>query len=431
MVGPGVPSDARHSRVLSSRAYASFQYGAVGLRAPESLIAELETAVSGSSDDKRQKTLKRVTELFVENAERFNDDHVDVFDDVLLYLIKQVEAETNSEVGKKLAPVDNAPFQVIQHLARHDDATVAAPVLAASNQLADHDLTEIAATKSDGHVSAIARRATLVKAVTDIIVERGDRDSVQALVANVNATFSEKGFQKLVERAENDAGLTEQVGMRLDIPSAQLKQLLTKASEDVQSRLSAYVPLDSRDEIFRIVSAISMDAERGAMPPGNFKHAEEVIRHLQEKDQFSESSILEFAKMNKYEEMIAGLSALCSAPVALVHRLMQGVRNEGLLILCKANGMQWLTVGAILTNRFSEHSVAVDELRKAKIEYNKLTVGAAQKIFKFFLLRATPPKVAQGKSRPSHAQPAKEAPKEAAKAPVKRGLGKVPLRHAG
>lgn len=370
------------------------------MRAPKSLIAELETAVSGSSKDKRQKTLRRVADLFLSNADRFNDDHVDVFDDVLLYLIKRVETQATTELGQRLAPVENAPFQVMQHLARHDDIAVAAPVLAESTQLGDHDLTEIAETKSHGHVAAIAKRARLDKAVTDVIVERGDRDALHALVTNVSASLSEKGFEKLVERAEDDAHLSEQVGLRLDIPSHLLRQLLQKASDEVHSRLMAFAPLETREEIHRIVSTISNDVVREAIAARNFAEAQELIRHLQKKNEFDESSILEFAKMRKYEEVIAGLSELCSAPLTLVQGLMQSPRHEGLLILCKATGLQWLTVGAILTNRFAQHSLAVEELRKAKIEYSKLSATAAQKILRFFLLRAAPPaKASQGKPK--------------------------------
>jgi uncharacterized protein (DUF2336 family) len=423
------PSGAGHEQSPRG-AFASLPVRSSRLRAPESLIAELETAVSGSSKDKRRKTLERVTELFVENAEHFSDDHVDVFDDVLLYLIKRVETQATTELGQRLAPVENAPYQVIQHLARHDDIEVAAPVLAESNQLAAHDLTEIAETKSEEHVAAIAKRAHLEQQVTDVLVERGDRDTVHALVSNVNAAFSDNGFQKLVQRAEKDAALSEQVGMRLDLPSKHLRQLLDKATAEVQSRVMAFVPLEARDEIQRIVNTLASDAATGGLSTPNLVAAQQFIDHLKEKNEFSESSILEFAKMGKYDELIVGLADLCSASLTVVHRVMQSTRREGLLILCKASGLQWLTVGAILSNRFSEHAVAVEELRKAKLEYNKLSVAAAQKILRFFLLRASP-KAAQRKAKQAAKQPAQNAAKGAPQQAAKPGkLEKVPLRHA-
>ena len=370
------------------------------MQAPELLITELATAVSGSSKDKRQQTLQRVTDLFVTNADRFNEDHVGVFDDVLLYLIKRVETQATTELGRRLAPVDNAPFHVIQHLARHDDIAVAAPVLAQSTQLADHDLVEIAQTKSEQHLAEIAKRVGLREEVTDVIVERGDKETVQNLVTNVTASFSEEGFAKLVARAEGDANLSEQVGMRLDIPLRMLRQLLLKATEEVQSRLIAFAPLETREEIHRIVVAISNDVVRQATAARNFAQAQELILHLKQNNDFGESTILEFAKMRKYEEVVVALSHLCSAPVELIERLMQSIRYEGLLIICKANKVAWLTVGAILTNRFSQHSVAVEELRKAKAEYTKLSVPAAQKILKFFLARgALPTKTTQGQAK--------------------------------
>ncbi len=39
----------------------------------QSLIAELESAIQSGSNDKRVDTLRRITDLFVADADRFND----------------------------------------------------------------------------------------------------------------------------------------------------------------------------------------------------------------------------------------------------------------------------------------------------------------------------------------------------------------------
>jgi uncharacterized protein (DUF2336 family) len=309
----------------------------------------------------------------------------------------------------------------MQHRARHDDIAVAAPVLAQSTQLADHDLVEIAQTKGEGHRAEISKRAGINQDVTDVIVERADKQTIQNLVTNASASFSDKGFEKLVAHAAGDAALAEQVGMRLDIPLRLLRQLLLKATEEVQSRLIAFAPLETREEIHRIVSAISNDVVRQATAARNFAGAQEIIQHLKEKDEFSESTVLEFTKMRKYEEVVVGLSDLCSVPLPLVDQIMQSVRYEGLLIICKASKFSWLTVGAILSNRFSQHSIAVEELRKAKADFTKLSVPAAQKILKFLIVRGTlPPKAllrkGNAKAMPYANAYAKAHPKVRAKA---------------
>ena len=71
--------------------------------ASESLIAELELAVK-ESPESRIKTLRRVTDLFLNDADRLNDDQIKVFDDVLCLLIRRIEAKSLVELSKRLAP---------------------------------------------------------------------------------------------------------------------------------------------------------------------------------------------------------------------------------------------------------------------------------------------------------------------------------------
>lgn len=350
-------------------------------------MADVEAAVSAKTTDQCKTTLKRVAELFLSHADHVNDDHIGVFDDVLMCLIEAVEKEAKSELGRRLAPIDNAPYQTIQTLARNDDVTVAAPVLAQSSQLSDDDLVEIARTKGQGHLAAISKRSALKPKVTDALVERGDKEVIRTLVSNVGASFSDKGFATLAARSQGDDALTEQVGMRLDIPLRILRQLMLKASETVQQRLTAFAPMETREEIHRIVVSISSDVVRQATLARNFAQAQEIIAHLQKTGEFGESSVLEFAKMRKYEEMVVGLAVLCGVPVSIVERLLRGVRHEGLLITCKAVELKWLTVGAVLTSRIGHDADAAEELRKAKAVYNKLSAVSAQKILKFCILR--------------------------------------------
>ena len=55
----------------------------------QSLILELEEAIQSGSKDKRVDALRRITDLFVADADRLNDQQIDVFDDILGHLIKK------------------------------------------------------------------------------------------------------------------------------------------------------------------------------------------------------------------------------------------------------------------------------------------------------------------------------------------------------
>src|SRR5580692_3332746 len=175
---------------------------------PVSIIAELEEAVRSGSSAKRISTLRQVTDLFLRDADRLNEDQVKVFDDVLCHLVARVETRVKAEVSARLASVDNAPLGVIERLASDDQIAVAGTVLANSSQLATSTLVEIAKTKGQDHLLAISGRTDLPEAVTDVIVDRGERKVIRNLASNASARFSDTGYQGMVAHAEADEELT-------------------------------------------------------------------------------------------------------------------------------------------------------------------------------------------------------------------------------
>ena len=128
--------------------------------ATRSLIPELEEVVQRGSREKRAETLTRITALFLDGASRYNDAHVDLFDEVFGLLIDEIEAKARAELSNRLAPVANAPVKVLRKLANDDDIAVAGPVLKLAPRLAEADLLDVARTKGQAHLHAIsARRA--------------------------------------------------------------------------------------------------------------------------------------------------------------------------------------------------------------------------------------------------------------------------------
>jgi len=196
------------------------------MSAAASLIPELEDVIQHGSREKRIETLRRITNLFVDGAERFNEDHVRVFDDVLILLVDEIETKARMELSHKLAPVGNAPIEVMRRLAKDDDIGVAEPVLRQSPRLAETDLIDIAKTKSQPHLLAISGRSEIVASVTDVLVRRGDREVVRNVADNPKASLSEASFSTLVKRAEQDGILAEKVGLRPDIPAHLFRDLL-------------------------------------------------------------------------------------------------------------------------------------------------------------------------------------------------------------
>ena len=157
------------------------------MSATASLIPELEEVIQHGSPERRAETLKRITTYFLSGASRFNEDHVRLFDQVFSSLILEIETKARSELSNRLAPIGNAPVEVLRRLAHDDDIAVAGPVLKQSQRLADTDLVDIAQTKSQAHLLAISGRAGIAEPVTDVLVRRGDREVVHSVAENRSA----------------------------------------------------------------------------------------------------------------------------------------------------------------------------------------------------------------------------------------------------
>src|SRR3979409_1391009 len=75
-----------------------------------SLFDDLDAALQSGSSEKRVAMLRQVTDLFLTEANRLNEEQIGVFDSVLVQLIERIEARTLVEISERLAPVANAPI---------------------------------------------------------------------------------------------------------------------------------------------------------------------------------------------------------------------------------------------------------------------------------------------------------------------------------
>jgi uncharacterized protein (DUF2336 family) len=351
-----------------------------------SIIAELEDAVKSGSSERRVDTLRQVTDLFLHDGERLSEDQVKVFDDVLCLLIARVETRARAELGSRLAPLDYAPLEVIQHLARDNEIAVAGDVLAKSSRLKTSDLVEIASTKGQDHLFAISGRSNLPEAVTDVIVDRGERKVIRKLANNATARFSETGYSGIVAHAEQDDELTEILGLRIDLPLKFLRDLLQRASAAVRARLAQIAPPELQEEIQRILKAIVNAAGGDPSSARDFSHADALVKLLKEHNELNDAAIVKFAGDGKFVEIAASLAILNTVSTEMMVRLLEGPRSDLILIPCKAAGLEWPTVETILSTRPLQQPISEPTLKLALKDYGKLSVETARRTLRFWLV---------------------------------------------
>jgi hypothetical protein len=166
---------------------------------------------------RRDALLRELTDIFLESQR--NPRERELFDAVADQVLDFVDAPARQHLAERLATRADAPSRVVVRLAG-DVIAIAAPLLARSPVLTDDDLIALAGEKSQDHLAAIARRATLSTRLTDILIARGGGDVLEAVAANPAARFSATGAETLIDKAQVRATLWRRLARRRDVPIA-------------------------------------------------------------------------------------------------------------------------------------------------------------------------------------------------------------------
>ena len=356
---------------------------------PTNLLDELQSTLAHGTVARRVETLRRVTDLFINGAVDYSDEQVGLFDDVFQCLIHHIETSAKALLSNRLAPIDRAPPQTIRALAFDDVIEVAAPVLSLSERLDDEALIETARTKSQAHLMAISTRRVLSGAVTDVLVQRGDHEVVQSTVNNPGAEFSERGFTRLVSRAEGDEDLATCVGLRPTIPRHLYLKLVAKASATVRARLEAANPKFAQEVPTAVREATRLARSTPAAITRETAIAHALVKSLYEDGRLDEHQVEAFAEAGKFDEANAAIAALANVSVAIAENMMIETRAEGVMILAKVAGMSWTTVKSIINMRDDIVGGDPTDLSACKDTYERLRPSTAQQVLRFHRMQQT------------------------------------------
>lgn len=362
------------------------------MQAQRSLIAEIETAISSGSSNKRVETLRRVTDLFMVSPNDYSNDQVNLFDDVISRLADKIEVKARVELANRLAPVDNAPTMTVRALARDEAIEVAGPVLAQSVRLTEEDLLACALGPGQERLLAISQRASLSEKVSDVLVVRGNDEVVRSVAKNEGARFSDAGFDKLVERSQEDDELAVSVGLRQDIPKEHFHALVAKASEAVFKKLAASSPATAA-EVNRVLFDLTGHKAAASKPKSqsklDYSDAQQAVEMAQRSGQSIDDTVCEYVKSGKLEETVVALAAACHLPVDVVEKIMvdKHADNDLVLILAKAAELSWHTAKQILQFRAGDAGVSPPALEKALHHYERLQAATAKRVVRFYQVR--------------------------------------------
>ncbi len=342
---------------------------------------------SGGNDiGHRARLLRRVTDLFAVTSGNLSDEQLALFDDVMNRLIDKIDLAAREAFGDVLATLPDAPQKVVHRLALDDAISVAGPILSRSACVNDRTLAESAGTKSQAHLLAISLRKTLSESVTDILVERGDRNVVLSTAGNLGAAFSEFGYLTLVQRSASHDELAVCTWSRPEIPRLHLLKLFANASDAVKLELTKKDPCKAALVVEIVVQASNQVQTRTREISARYAAADAHVKSLYEAGELSEARLIQFAHSRQFDEVVSALSHIGDLPVNLVEQAFVHERPEQLIVLAKAHEMSWETTNALLMLRDTVYGTA--QKRALSFEtFMRLKVNTAKKALSFYRLR--------------------------------------------
>jgi hypothetical protein len=351
----------------------------------KSFLRDLDDAILRGSPESRMRALRHTTDLLI--AGRYSDDEIRTFGAVIGRLADEIEVAARAQLAKRLARFDGAPANIIHQLAFDDEIVVAGPVLRESEVLDSDILVVNAETKSQSHLLAISERKSLEEKVTDVLVTRGNWDVVNSVASNKGARFSEFGFLHMIQRAEGDSILAEQLGLREDIPRHLFQQLIAKASDEVRKRLERERPAMA-EQIQSSVTEVAgaLQSRLGPVSRSYFV-AKRVVTTQFRQGNLNENSISGYARRHKREEVTIGLSLLCSLPADVIERALLDKDREMLLIVAKALDFAWATTMSLLFLGAKDHRITAQELKDLESEFSGLNLETSRSVLDFYKSR--------------------------------------------
>ncbi len=342
-------------------------FGGVMLHSLFKLAAE-------TSSDARRKLLQAVTDLFFCDPEPtgLSKHH---YGEIALRALPHLDPQARQGYADEVAAEPNLPRSVANALAGDPDGEVARLVLRLSPVLTDRDLAAIALNQSQAHLAAIAERVRLSENITDILVERGDTGVLKTVGGNEGATFSEEGFDRLLERGREEAAIPRAVAVRSDLSDARAERVLR-----------VLVELGEDDDV-----DFASDSEAAAIARLARRQRLEVsqlIKDLKDRSRTIDDIVVMLAEEDRayhLAQVIAQASDI-SAEQALRVLLRRDV--SGIALACRALDLGFPAFSAVLALRARRLMFANKDTDEDLRRYAQIEMAAAERSMRFIRMKA-------------------------------------------
>ncbi|MGO1120042.1 DUF2336 domain-containing protein [Rhodovibrionaceae bacterium A322] len=198
--------------------------------------ADVEHLLTEPSAQAQAQTAAKIAEQFTEA--RLSDREQELASDIFRTLVNGADVVVREVLGAQLSSSEELPHDIALSLAKDVDS-VALPMLRYSDVLSDEDLVEIVSQTGEDKQTAIAERASVSSALSEALIDHGNEEVVNRLVANEKAEIAESGFEKVMTKHANSTSIGDSLSRRASMPPAIVEKVVGAVSERLRDYLSS------------------------------------------------------------------------------------------------------------------------------------------------------------------------------------------------
>ncbi|WP_372706266.1 DUF2336 domain-containing protein [Brevundimonas sp.] len=354
--------------------------------AAASRLPHLIALAQEGSSEKRRDLLRELTGHFFGSTVRTAREY-ELYGTVLARLAADMETAVRAELSLRFATAPDAPAILIRRLA-DDEASVAGAVLASSPVLTDDDLLGVVRRHGQDHLRAVSTRASVSEAVAEVIVERGDDQTLGTLLRNDGARLSRKASETAVERAKANPALHEATVYRATLPA----DLLNDMYFVVEARLRRQIlEQNARMDPALLESALAagrarVAADDGALP-ADYAECRNYVEELKAAGQLTPQMLARFLRSGGQTSFLIALAQLADIDFHTARQIVERRELDALAVVCKAADLDralFLTNAVVLLN---DDGDAMAKAHSYARMYSELTREAALRTIRFWRMR--------------------------------------------
>jgi uncharacterized protein (DUF2336 family) len=352
-----------------------------------SRLPELIDMAREGSSEKRRALLRDLTDHFFGATAR-SEAETEHYGVVLAHLADDMEEAVRAELAERFASQADAPRRLIRRLAEDGSDAVAAPVLAASPVLDQADLMKAVREGGQDRLRAVSSRSSVSEALSSVIVERGDDETLGALLRNDGARLSRASSEAAVDRARANPALHEAVVNRASLPP----DLLNEMYFVVEARLRQQI-LEQNAKLDPALLENALEAGRarvaaadGVLPP-DYKEQLAYVQELKAANQLTPEVLARFLRSGGRTAFLIALAELSDIDFHTARTIVERREMDALAVVCKSADLDralFLTYAVVLLNREDN---AMGKAREYARHYADLPRETALRTLRFWRLR--------------------------------------------